>query len=64
MIPLYFPENKAEYIPAAIVCILFIIGAFVTLRVFIRASNREMQQFAEMEKNINESNGVFYKHNK
>jgi hypothetical protein len=55
---LYFPEDKTEYIPAAITCILFIIGALLTWRAFMRASKREMKQFEEMEKRIHEINGT------
>ncbi|MGR5984660.1 hypothetical protein ACUC2M_05735 [Bacillus cytotoxicus] len=40
MMPLYFPEDKTEYIIPGIVCILFIIGAVVTWRMFIRVSKK------------------------
>ncbi|MBO9130647.1 hypothetical protein [Bacillus sp. 165] len=55
---LYFPENKLEYIPAGITCLLFIIGAFLTWRAFMRASKRELKQFQEMEQRIDQINGT------
>ncbi|WP_028401387.1 hypothetical protein [Ectobacillus panaciterrae] len=61
MMPLYFPEDKTEYIPAAISCILFITGAFFTWRIFVKASKREMKKFDEMEKNLHKINGTYQK---
>ncbi|MFB9757139.1 hypothetical protein [Ectobacillus funiculus] len=54
MLPLYFPENKLEYIPAAVTCLLFIFGAVFTWRMFIKVSKREQQQFEQMEQNLKE----------
>jgi hypothetical protein len=38
---LYFPEDKSEYGPAAITFIIFLIGAFLTMRYIIKISKRE-----------------------
>ncbi|MFD3448833.1 hypothetical protein ACFDTO_30075 [Microbacteriaceae bacterium 4G12] len=55
---LYFPEDKTEYIPAAIICLLFIIGAFLTWRIFVKASKRELQKIEELEKRIQDMNNA------
>ncbi|CAG9612604.1 hypothetical protein BACCIP111899_01781 [Bacillus rhizoplanae] len=52
MMPLYFPEDKTEYIIPAIVCVLFLIGAVATWRMFIKSSEREAENLQEMEKRI------------
>lgn len=52
MMPLYFPEDKTEYIIPGVVCVLFIVGAVMTWRMFIRVSNREAKQLKEMEKKL------------
>ncbi|WP_020062571.1 hypothetical protein [Bacillus sp. 123MFChir2] len=54
MMPLYFPEDKTEYIIPAIVCVLFIIGAIATWRMFIKSSEREAEKLKEVEKRIME----------
>ena len=38
---LYFPEDKSEYLPAAITCIIFLIAAILTMRFIIRYSKKE-----------------------
>lgn len=58
MIPLYFPDNKFEYIPAGFICLLFILGAFLTWKIFVRASKREQLKFEQMEKNLKEMNNA------
>lgn len=52
MMPLYFPEDKTEYIIPAIICVLFIIGAIATWRLFIKSSEREAENLKEMENRI------------
>lgn len=53
MIPyLYFPQDKMEYIPAIITCLLFFIAAFVMLRIFIIVSKREMKGIKELEHKV------------
>ncbi|MCP8969810.1 hypothetical protein [Ectobacillus ponti] len=55
---LYFPENKWEYLPAGLTCLLFIIGAFLTWRIFVKASQREAKRLEHVEKQIQELNGT------
>ncbi|MDM5157027.1 hypothetical protein QUF88_25425 [Bacillus sp. DX1.1] len=52
MMPLYFPEDKTEYIIPAIVCFLFIIGAIATWRMFIRVSKREAERMQKLEQTL------------
>ena len=51
MMPLYFPEDKTEYI-IGIVCVLFIIGAIATWRMFIRVSKREAERLQKVEEKL------------
>ncbi|AGK55455.1 hypothetical protein B1NLA3E_18555 [Bacillus sp. 1NLA3E] len=46
---LYFPEDKSEYIPAAITCIIFLIGAVFTMKLIIKVSKREEKKAKELE---------------
>lgn len=49
---LYFPEDKTEYIPAAITSLFFLIGAVLTMRYIIKVSKREAQKAKEHEQAI------------
>ncbi|MEH7086070.1 hypothetical protein V7139_25500 [Neobacillus drentensis] len=49
---LYFPEDKSEYIPAAITFVIFLIGAFLTMRVIILVSKREAKKAKELEEQL------------
>ncbi|WP_144554644.1 hypothetical protein [Bacillus sp. X1(2014)] len=49
---LYFPEDKSEYIPAAITFMIFLIGAFLTMRVIILVSKREAKKAKELEEQL------------
>ncbi|MGM9987870.1 MAG: hypothetical protein ACI35O_11670 [Bacillaceae bacterium] len=49
---LYFPEDKREYIPAAISFLIFFIGAIATWRLFIKSSRREAKRLEELEKDL------------
>ncbi|MFT9599009.1 hypothetical protein [Mesobacillus sp.] len=49
---LYFPEDKSEYIPAAITSLVFLIGAVLTMRYIIKVSKREAQKAKEHEQAI------------
>jgi hypothetical protein len=49
---LYFPEDKSEYIPAAITFVIFLIGALLTMRVIIAVSKREAQKSKELEEQL------------
>ncbi len=42
---LYFPEDKSEYIPAAISLTIFVIGAVVALYVFYKHSKKQEKEF-------------------
>jgi hypothetical protein len=49
---LYFPEDKSEYIPAAITFVIFMIGAVFTMRFIIAVSNREAKKAKELEEQL------------
>ncbi|CAM3907660.1 hypothetical protein [Mesobacillus thioparans] len=49
---LYFPEDKTEYIPAAITSLVFLIGAILTMRFIIKVSKKEAQKAKEQEQEI------------
>lgn len=49
---LYFPEDKTEYIPAAITSLVFLIGAILTMRFIIKVSKKEAQKAKEHEQSI------------
>lgn len=49
---LYFPEDKSEYIPAAITFVIFLMGAFLTMRIIISVSKREAQKAKELEEQL------------
>ncbi len=49
---LYFPDNKLEYIPAVISCMLFFIGAVATLYVFKKVSRKELEQVEGLEHHL------------
>lgn len=47
---LYFPEDKAEYIPALIALVIFMIGAAFVMYLFYRKSKQEERYFEEKYK--------------
>ncbi|MDQ0219622.1 hypothetical protein ELQ35_19015 [Peribacillus cavernae] len=53
---LYFPEDKSEYIPAAITSVIFIIGAVLTMRFIIAYSHKEALKTKELEEEITRRN--------
>lgn len=53
---LYFPEDKSEYIPAAITFAIFLIGALLTMRWIIKISKREALKTKELEEQILKNN--------
>lgn len=53
---LYFPEDKSEYIPAAISLFIFSIGAILAMRLIIKISRREAKKTEALEKQIMEQN--------
>lgn len=46
---LYFPEDKSEYIPAAISCAIFLIAAIFTMRFIIQYSKKEELKTKHLE---------------
>lgn len=40
---LYFPEDKTEYIPALITLLIFAAGAFITMRIILKAAKKEKE---------------------
>jgi hypothetical protein len=49
---LYFPEDKSEYIPAAITFFIFFIGALIAMRWIIVISKREAKKAKELEEQL------------
>jgi phosphotransferase system glucose/maltose/N-acetylglucosamine-specific IIC component len=47
---LYFPEDKTEYIPAAITMVVFIIGAILAFRFIVKLSKKEQGKVDELIK--------------
>ncbi|HEY4552503.1 MAG TPA: hypothetical protein VIG80_04870 [Bacillaceae bacterium] len=50
---LYFPEDKSEYIPAAITMVIFGIGAVLTFFLIKKISRKQEMKTKEMEDQIN-----------
>jgi flagellar biosynthesis/type III secretory pathway M-ring protein FliF/YscJ len=53
---LYFPEDKREYIPAAITCTLFLIAAVLTMRLIIKISKRQEEKAKQFEEQLRKEN--------
>lgn len=49
---LYFPQDKSEYFPAAITFLIFLLGAFFTMRLIIKVSKREAKEAKELEERL------------
>ncbi|MGN1400220.1 MAG: hypothetical protein ACI4XL_01820 [Bacillus sp. (in: firmicutes)] len=54
---LYFPEDKTEYIPAAMTFIVFMIAAILTMRWIIRHSRKEEEKTKAFEEEIMKKQG-------
>ncbi|WP_462411134.1 hypothetical protein [Neobacillus sp. Marseille-QA0830] len=52
---LYFPEDKSEYVPAVISLVIFMAGAIVAMRLFVKISKREEQQAKQLEERLKNS---------
>lgn len=52
---LYFPEDKTEYIPAAISFSIFLIAAILTMRFIIKKSKKEEAQSKLLEEKLLQS---------
>lgn len=46
---LYFPEDKSEYIPAAISSFVFILAAVFTMRFIIKLSKKQEEKAKQFE---------------
>ena len=53
---LYFPEDKSEYIPAGITCVIFLIAALFTMRAIIRYSKKEELKTKKFEEEVTKRN--------
>nr|WP_154309060.1 hypothetical protein [Metabacillus lacus] len=53
---LYFPENKAEYIPAGMTMLLFFIAAILVFRLIINISKKEQEMSDKLEEKLKHSN--------
>lgn len=38
---LYFPEDKAEYIPSLLMLLIFVVGAVIAVYIFYKKSKKE-----------------------
>jgi len=55
---LYFPEDKREYIPAAITCTLFLIAAILTMRLIMKISKRQEEKAKQFEEQLRKENVI------
>ncbi len=53
-LPLYFPENKLEYIPALFSLLCFMTAAALVMRYILRSGRRQEAKAKELEKQIME----------
>lgn len=53
---LYFPEDKSEYIPAGITCVIFLVAAVFAMRFIIKISRNEALKTQELEDKITKQN--------
>ncbi|AEH46633.1 hypothetical protein [Parageobacillus thermoglucosidasius] len=49
---LYFPEDKREYIPAAVTCMIFLIAAILTTRLIIKISRYQEEKAKRLEEQL------------
>ncbi|WP_458414257.1 hypothetical protein ACNQFZ_05035 [Schinkia sp. CFF1] len=49
---LYFPDNKLEYIPSLIIVAIFILGAFLTVKIVMKISKKEEEKALLLEKQL------------
>ncbi|RDU36905.1 hypothetical protein DRW41_09380 [Neobacillus piezotolerans] len=54
---LYFPEDKSEYIPAAISFFFFFLGAIGTMWLIVRVSKKEARKAKELEERLAKRGG-------
>ncbi|KUP05342.1 hypothetical protein Q73_11925 [Bacillus coahuilensis m2-6] len=53
---LYFPEDKSEYLPAAIWLLIFGLAAYGTFRFVGKISKKQEQEAKELEHKLKEEN--------
>ena len=53
---LYFPEDKSEYIPAAISFGIFFIFCVLTFLFIVKVSNKESEKAKELEEKLRREN--------
>jgi len=55
---LYFPEDKADYIPGVITLVIFMLGAVVATYFIIKKSKKDEKKFEEefLHKNVENKN--------
>jgi hypothetical protein len=49
---LYFPEDKTEYIPAAITSIIFLIACVITFRFIVKKSKQDEKKTKALEEKM------------
>ncbi|WP_019156122.1 hypothetical protein [Robertmurraya massiliosenegalensis] len=49
---LYFPEDKTEYIPAAITSVIFVIGAVLTMKFIMKKSKQDEEKTKALEEKM------------
>lgn len=49
---LYFPEDKTEYIPAAITSVIFLFAAILTMRFIMKKSKQEEEKTKALEEKM------------
>ena len=55
---LYFPEDKSEYIPAAISMGIFLIITVIVFRLILKVSKKQEEQTKELEEKINQERNL------
>ncbi|MFC4182745.1 hypothetical protein [Saccharococcus thermophilus] len=55
---LYFPEDKREYIPAAISFTIFFIAAILTMRAIIKISKHQEKEAKKLEEQLKRKNVI------
>lgn len=55
---LYFPKDKSEYIPATISLAMFMILAFITMRIIIKVSKRQEEKAKEFEEQLRKNQTI------
>lgn len=59
---LYFPEDKSEYIPAAISFVIFMVLMLIVFRLIIKKSKKQEEETKELEERILKERELSKKH--